>query len=745
MADASPVRRSGRERKPNRKYSIDGLSYKKYSIDAFEGLNILSSDSEAAAEVLQEGASDDGDFAFDGAAEGTGAIDEDEITEEDGSEGSGIVTPAEAYGDASSYASEIDILEHKTSHEEAPLELGSFAELPSFRPRKNLWKIEQNSHARGVPEPTRYGSNENNLKHLFGTGIKDILNIVRARDMWASPATLPFKFADKHGSRGMGYAFSHTTEKREMESTIGWNWYYEHGGREVFTKRQEIQVLHMDEVNPYMPRALNDSHSCLMGPYGKQQIHRVAVMQSMQIGEAWKDVTNAESENAEGKARKGGREGWILNLGSRVRCLDWAPNQSGRTQYLALVASPKATDPETPMNAAPSFTPSYPLPAAIQIWAFAASTDADRTVHIDENISPELVLTICTNWGAVKLLKWCPVPRVPRDDELRGKVSLGLLAGIWGDGNVRVLDVHVDRVHNSSASYVKYEGAAFAARPPNTLCTCLTWLSATDLAAGCANGFVAIWNIFEVSQPPTLGSAGGVTSPTASSPVTVPWFYQQMHQTYILAMASAYPAHPHLLATSSMDGYMRLADLRAPSTDSVFTNRSRIGSSVIDYCEPLQAMVSTEENDFIRINPLRRFFSSISVGRADGIVLSLSVGKVHPTILVGTADGAVVAMNPMRKGLNSKTHQYQQTWFQHEWSRKGDGMSRILDGFKVETVSLARSLVGDKKNKDGTVYSTIYEEETGVTQVVWNPNLHCGGWVAAGMGSGLLRVEDLAL
>lgn len=156
-------------------------------------------------------------------------------------------------------------------------------------------------------------------------------------------------------------------------------------------------------------------------------------------------------------------------------------------------------------------------------------------------------------------------------------------------------------------------------------------------------------------------------------------------------------------------------------------------------------MVSTEENDFIRIYPLRRFFSSISVGRAEAMILSLSVGKVHPTILVGTADGAVIATNPMRKVLNSKAQQYQQTCFQHEWSRKGDGMSRILDGFKVETVSMARTLVGDKKIKDGSVYATIHEEETGVTQVVWNPNLHCGGWVAAGMGSGLLRVEDLAL
>ena len=41
--------------------------------------------------------------------------------------------------------------------------------------------------------------------------------------------------------------------------------------------------------------------------------------------------------------------------------------------------------------------------------------------------------------------------------------------------------------------------------------------------------------------------------------------------------------------------------------------------------------------------------------------------------------------------------------------------------------------------------TTIYDEETGVVQLSWNPNLRFGGWMAAGMGSGLLRVQDLAV
>ena len=43
------------------------------------------------------------------------------------------------------------------------------------------------------------------------------------------------------------------------------------------------------------------------------------------------------------------------------------------------------------------------------------------------------------------------------------------------------------------------------------------------------------------------------------------------------------------------------------------------------------------------------------------------------------------------------------------------------------------------------VISTVREEEEGVTQIEWNPNLVCGGWVVVGWGSGLVRVQDLAL
>ena len=42
-------------------------------------------------------------------------------------------------------------------------------------------------------------------------------------------------------------------------------------------------------------------------------------------------------------------------------------------------------------------------------------------------------------------------------------------------------------------------------------------------------------------------------------------------------------------------------------------------------------------------------------------------------------------------------------------------------------------------------YHTIFEEEAAVTCAAWCPAVECGGWAAVGMGSGLVRVEDIAI
>ena len=301
---------------------------------------------------------------------------------------------------------------------------------------------------------------------------------------------------------------------------------------------------------------------------------------------------------------------------------------------------------------------------------------------------------------------------------------------------------------------VKYDQPAFQARPPNTLCTCITWLSATDIAVGSAHGFLAIWDI----NPLNASLPQNTTDATTSLLAPTPWLYLPLHGSYILGVTSAYPTYPHLLITSSIDGYTRLTDLRSPQTDTVVSLRSRIASPLLCFSPALVSLISTEDNDSARAYPLRCFYTSVGFARGGALPLCLSTGHFHPMVLVGCADGALIASNPMRKVLYRKAVQHQQTVFRHEWTRHaGRGVSRITEGYKAESMAFQRATKGSKRKKgggggggggggdgDGTI-STIHEAETAVTQVVWNSNLSCGGWIAAGMGNGLVRVQDLAI
>lgn len=141
---------------------------------------------------------------------------------------------------------------------------------------------------------------------------------------------------------------------------------------------------------------------------------------------------------------------------------------------------------------------------------------------------------------------------------------------------------------------------------------------------------------------------------------------------------------------------------------------------------------------------------------------------------MGCADGSLIATNPLPRVWNRKWPYYQQVVFRHEWTQgkpggtlsNTGGISRITESYKVVQAGTFRALklpsssssnpptnsARKRKSsnttqdpKDKQFFATIHEEKSGITQVVWNPNLKCGGWMAAGMGSGFVRVQDLAV
>jgi transcription factor C subunit 6 len=199
-----------------------------------------------------------------------------------------------------------------------------------------------------------------------------------------------------------------------------------------------------------------------------------------------------------------------------------------------------------------------------------------------------------------------------------------------------------------------------------------------------------------------------------------------------------------------MDGETRLTSIVDYQKDTVETTRMRMASPHAAYSPLLHAFISSDENDFARLLAVRRFFTTTAVARLPSTVSALAPCSFwHPSVLLGCAGGEVIATSPIRRLVHPKEKQWQQTWFTHEWARGQDadsaGTSRFIDGYRAESFSLLRNMVGDRRMVNGTMMITIFDEPRHVTALTWNPNQLCAGWASAGLGCGLIRVEDLAI
>ncbi|EGE80194.1 transcription factor tfiiic complex subunit tfc6 [Blastomyces dermatitidis ATCC 18188] len=660
------------------------------------------------------------------------------------------------------------------------------------RPRP-VGRIEEQdpmaTHSRGLYKPSAHGAKMTYLKLTFGASDEDLLPMIYTRARWTKgrDATFPSRDTLREALSmtidEIGAAFGVSGDMLRKEATSGWDWYYGENNSSRFSKRQRTVGITAEEGKPYLRRARTKKHTVIIGPASSQRVYELAVGQSLDFGEAWSEIkpkgrppgrpkkgdkltrqaveaqepllpeTELMSEVQNGSASRSrrNREGWILNLGHKVQCVSWAPNCAGSSQYLA-VAIPISDSQKQSLDGisqgAPAFTPSPPYPSAIQIWSFESTKEDNDVRQLDMSVKPRLRQVICTDAGDIRRLSWCPMGRDERGgDEIVESVNIGLLAGVWGDGSVKVLDVQLNKLA-SGTEYVQVHVPAFEAKPPSTLCTCFCWLSPSDLAIGTASGFVGVWSLSSPSDANEFGA-----NPT-------PYIYLPVHTSYILNITSSYPTYPHILVTTGMDGKTKLFSLLDPKTDVTETSRSRVGSYEVSYSPFLRTYICSDDTEFVRIQPLRRFFSTSSILQTYDLVSAITPANLcHPSFLAGNVSGTVAVTNPVLRLINPKEKNWQQTWFSHEWipnkneehgteqkdDTAGPGVSKFYDGFKAEVPMLTRKLTGDRRMADGNLAIAIFEEGSAITSLAWNPNKECAGWACAGMGCGLLRVEDLAL
>ena len=442
MAELGPMRRSGRKRRVNRKYYTDSCE-EPYG---------LSSGSEKSAKIQKDAdpAEEDSNVAKD---QENGVPDEYEVDQDEASIGSVDMSRAEEHN--VNMADDSDVKEvSPVLVNDGDLDSVSHATLNDksvrYKPRV-MREVKSIPRSKGLIElASKRPSKEDVLKVMAGANPQDWVDFLRSRDRWMPDPTLPTREGSRNGRGGMCHHFSHTEDKRKMEATVGWDWYYDQGGRELFMKRQRTQTLTPDEGLAYVPKPLEQSHKFLMGPYGNQQVFNLHIGHSMCLNDAW----SFSHETRPGSTQpEKPREGWMLNLGTSVKCLDWATNQDGAVQYLAAATAQPKAGPSQPLSeVSPAFTPSAPLRSCIQIWKFVAKLAPGHQSLLDSREPPALQLLICTEWGEIKQLKWCQVPRVFRGEDSGDTTPLGLLASVWSDGLVRVLDVHLEKKEGATAT-----------------------------------------------------------------------------------------------------------------------------------------------------------------------------------------------------------------------------------------------------------------------------------------------------
>ncbi|KAL1649006.1 hypothetical protein SLS61_006528 [Didymella pomorum] len=615
---------------------------------------------------------------------------------------------------------------------------------------------DQQMRSRGIADFSKQGGQEVRLKDLFGPASSDLSPIRMTRDEWKLQEALPI-----HGV-GVKRSFFESGEARAKDEKQLQAWYAD-TGRAEFMKVQITSTLTQEQGSKYMLNEGRESINVLMGVAKSPKVYPLKKNAFVNVADPFKD--------------KDQRRGWLFHLGSRVQEAQWMTNEDGRTQYLAVATQQRdmTAEPAPRMEqaSAPAFSATRPFAASIQIWAF----ESTKNGAMGTSKEPRLAIVICADWGAPKHFRWSPIVPHDRKIPLGGNqtVDVGLLAGIWSDGRVRVLNIEIPEANEETVEpvYMRFSQAAFEVSIPQTVPTCLQWLSGSTLAVGSAAGTLAVWTL---TRPGTVSRS----PPSRSSPR--PWLYKQIGDTYVLTLLSGWPSQPQFLSASTADGFARLYDIRSPDADTVASVRGRVLVATQAWHEHTQSFVMPDEYYILKHNNIRRFYHNIYSARAESSIVRVATSPVHPGILIGGASGAIFATNPVGRVVNTKIVPWQQNWFVHEWrppveqmvtkppghntnaqdgevqeetdpkiprapsSALSEPMVRITEGYKAVQPGIAYSTTSKKKpeNENSTLI-TVYEEKSSVSALAWNPNLKFGTWAAAGMNSGLLRVEDIGV
>ncbi|KAB8338704.1 hypothetical protein FH972_021649 [Carpinus fangiana] len=695
-------RRPARQRKPNPKYAHDALVGYESLEDTIGDVELPDSDSgdDFAEDVHAEPDDIEGDDLS------VASDDVDSQSREDDERLSDVLEDEDELPGLTNG----DVTRRRSISNQGPSQQFPAAEGSEVDSYSDLEK-----HSRGVTLDRKRPGRDPGGNMMIGDDPAEAAALVQAKDAFFVEVTLPNRqiAVDYPGMEPPSWTKDANSDR---------------GGWEV-TLAQSQQMIPLDGTAVQRYTTGRCHKPILTGP------PRQVKVTSLPPQEA-KCIDSLGTTDGSTSAQTGHRPAWLLNIGEAVQCLEWAPNRKDGRHFLAVATIPPVL-PEL-------FGPSAPTPAAIEIWEFQAATQprADLAATMNMTMPPRRRQVLCVEFGPVIQMRWGP------KTTSHSSGDLGLLAVVGTDGHLRVVSVS----SSEQPAALKVQAVPINISVPNTLCSCVTWLSDSLVAVGCANGYVGVWDL------ETCISKG----------CTTPVFWHEIHLTYVLSIERCLPSRPGVIITSSMDGFVRYTSIANPAMDWVHGTRSRMGSRLLLWHDQSQHSIHVEDLYNVRAMNLRRAWASEYVVTLGAPAQSAALSQHHSAMLLGCTDGSVQVVNPMRRTFAKSFYNadYQQTWFTHDWRRgwatdEGSldypqGLGRLTSGYAVENAREASAAALFNKNShgpesqrqsrvtdDNVTIATTYEEEAGVRAVSWNPNATAQGWAAAGMGSGLVVVEDL--
>ncbi|ORY81743.1 WD40-repeat-containing domain protein [Leucosporidium creatinivorum] len=443
------------------------------------------------------------------------------------------------------------------------------------------------------------------------------------------------------------------------------------------------------------------------------------------------------------------KPGFIFNAGGAVMGLDWCPlpHPPSPVEYLALttISSHSASISRT-IN---------PGPSLIQIWSLDMTTPSDFAIETDKEEGGEgmkMVMGLCIEEGDAWEVKWCPRGGSGEEDAMQvdGEENgrLGILAGAFADGSVSLFAVPDPKKAGAEEGKVLY----LKAKPilkltlPDTTCDSIAWASHETIAAGCNNGYIAIWDV---------GSAlrSGAT-------ITRPLQYFPTHTASIrsLTFLRTPPLHrsldgtlntdqePTYIASAGHDGSTTLIDLADTTAPVVITHdRGFIGA--IAWSPHTGCIVTHDADAAVRLISIKAkdFAATRAVVKLTGVVQNLATSDHHPFVASASADGACTLSNAAR---TSKKKAYKGHYFHRVFRLDFNrllGEYRMIDNLHVEsTVGIDSTLRPPSKATAKNDYAAItgaWAPEINVSRVCWHPSLNRACLLASGTVSGLVRVD----